>query len=85
MSTTEGQARRRLVLDPDSNADFVEFIDPNQIAWRVTERNTRGDPGARGVRCLIFACAEVIRRVWEYPDDWRTLSAAELFALSWRR
>jgi hypothetical protein len=34
---------------------------------------------------LIFANAEVVRRVWDYPADWRELSADELLAVSWRR
>ena len=31
---------------------------------------------------LVFSTDEVIRRVRNYPPDWRTLSDAELYALS---
>jgi hypothetical protein len=40
-------------------------------------------PGARGSACLVFDSDAVIRRVWNYPTDWRALSAAELVAISW--
>jgi hypothetical protein len=59
------------------------------VTWTVTERDGVGVPGnadgARGRRCLVFASPEVIRRVWDYPPDWRTLPDAALLALSWRR
>lgn len=55
------------------------------VEWTVTERNGAQVPGARGARCLIFASPETIRRVWDVPPDWYTLSDAALFALSWRR
>jgi hypothetical protein len=32
----------------------------------------------------VFASPEVVRRVWDYPPDWRALSDAALYALSWR-
>jgi hypothetical protein len=55
----------------------------------VTEQDGRRVPGnadgARGLRCLVFASPEVIRRVWDYPPDWRTLPDSALLALSWRR
>jgi len=58
------------------------------VAWTVTERDGAGVPGnadgARGRRCLVFASPEAVRRVWDYPPDWRALPDAALFALSWR-
>ena len=64
---------------------FVEFVDPSFVQWRVSERDARRDPGAKADICLIFACAGMVRRVWDYPSDWRKLSAAELILLSLRR
>jgi hypothetical protein len=50
--------------------------------WSVTE--IAGNVLARpGQRCLIFASADAVRRVWSYPAEWRELSDAELEALSW--
>ncbi len=69
---------------PDTTA-AVAFTDAAGVRWRVTERDARGDPGARGDRCLVFASADAVRRVWDYSPDWRELPAATLAALSWRR
>lgn len=55
------------------------------VEWTVTEYDGSTVPGARGARCLVFASPEAIRRVWDVPADWYTLSDAALFALSWRR
>ncbi|GJG85597.1 hypothetical protein tb265_07780 [Gemmatimonadetes bacterium T265] len=55
------------------------------VEWTVTECSGSQVPGARGTRCLIFASAEAIRRVWEVPPDWYILPDAALFALSWQR
>ena len=73
------------VLWRGDSVDGVEFVDRCNVHWRVTERDAGRDPGAHGTRCLIFSCAEAVRRVWHYPRDWRELSAAALIALSWGR
>lgn len=75
-------SRLRDTADGDG---FVEFVDPAYVQWRVSERDARRDPGARGDMCLIFACSGMVRRVWDYPADWRSLSATALLALSLRR
>jgi hypothetical protein len=63
----------------------VVFVDEMYVQWRVAERDARGDPGARGPRCLVFSSAESIRRVWHFPAGWRDLDSAALSALSWGR
>lgn len=70
---------------PPSRACPVEYLNDDRVIWRVTERDARGEPGARGDRCLVFACDSAVRRVWDYPAGWRELPAEELIALSWRR
>lgn len=55
------------------------------VEWSVVECDGAHVPGGRGPRCLIFASPEAIRRIWDVPPDWYTLSDAALFALSWRR
>jgi hypothetical protein len=63
----------------------VVFFDGGGRRWQVTEASGATVPAARGPSCLIFASSEAVRRVWDYPDDWRELSAEELLAVSWRR
>ena len=62
--------------------DEREFLDPDFVAWRVVERSCAGVPGARRERCLVFASAWAIRRVYEFPDHWRQLPVEALVALS---
>jgi hypothetical protein len=76
-----------------STADAFQFRrigSGRQIAaegelWRVTELDARRTPGASGDKCLLFDSDSIGRRVWSYPDDWRQLTDAELYALSWRK
>lgn len=65
--------------------EAVTFTSPDGTWWRVHEAKGELVPGSRGVRCLCFDSAWVIRRVWNYPDDWRKLSDTDLEALSWQR
>lgn len=63
----------------------VLFVDRGGRTWEVTEASGARVPAARGPSCLIFASAEAVRRVWDYPSDWRELSADELLEVSWHR
>jgi hypothetical protein len=60
---------------------WIEFVDAANVYWRVKERNSGADPGARGARCLVFSSEQAVRRVWVYPPEWRTLSNASLIEL----
>ena len=64
------------------------FLDESQRKWRVYERHlTRpscGDADLPVERILVFDAGSVVRRVSQFPDDWHTLSAASLDALSWQ-
>jgi hypothetical protein len=60
------------------------FRAADHCAWSVHEAVPGAVEWARGARCLIFHSALGIRRVWTYPADWRSLTDAELEALSWR-
>jgi hypothetical protein len=60
------------------------FKDRDGVWWRVFELPAHRTPDARWERCLIFESEQIVRRVRAFPDDWYTLSAAELEALSWR-
>lgn len=63
----------------------VTFHDASGVLWTVSECNAEDVPGSRGPRCLIFASAEAVRRVWLYPAGWRDLLTPSLIALSWSR
>lgn len=79
MTASRGPPRLRIV------GGSVSFVDNEHVLWTATERDADDVPGNRGVRCLIFASAEAVRRVWEYPAGWRDLLTPSLIALSWSR
>lgn len=62
-----------------------EFMDEAGTEWEVSEVDASQVPGARGGKCLIFASAHAIRRVWDYPSDWYRQTPAELSLISWHR
>lgn len=74
MSATESREDERLPT--------VRFVDQDHVIWTVHE--IRDPISARG-SSLIFVSPDGFRRVRDYPDDWRTLSPAELASLSWNR
>ena len=68
-----------------SRADgHIFFRDAEGGVWEVHEVTIASAvPWARGERCLLFRSSSSIRRVWSYPENWRTLSQDELERLSW--
>ena len=50
--------------------------------WRVYEREP-ASYDRRDSNTLIFESDGVVRRVREFPKNWRELSTAALLALSW--
>ena len=75
------ESKRRLVV----LGSVVSYVDEDHILWCVEEHDARAVPGNRGERCLLFASEGVVRRVWEYPADWREFLPDALSAMSWRR
>lgn len=61
------------------------FVDDAGVTWRVTEHDGRDVPGARGPRYLRFTSDYTVRRIWEYPADWRSLPPKALAEVSWGR
>ena len=49
--------------------------------WRIREKNMGTVPGAHASRCLICESDDVVRRIWNYPENWRELSDDELLRL----
>jgi hypothetical protein len=62
--------------------DPVHFQAPDYSHWTVHEVH---DPLTSSARSLIFVSTGGFRRVRRYPDDWRSLDADALWALSWER
>ena len=73
----------RVNAERRSRGGPIDYLDRHNVSWRVTERDARRDPGAPSERCLVFSSDSAIRRVWSYPETWRTMSDSELEALSW--
>jgi len=71
-------------LDP-SPVSFSQIIDGVWLHWTVFEVDARMVPGSHGARCLIFMRQDCVRRVWDFPSQWRALDAASLEELSWHR
>ena len=66
-------AEARSLRDPDS-----------LVTWRVYELPP-GPYDRRATSALVFEHEWAVRRVREYPSDWRALDDAALLALSDRR
>lgn len=74
------RAERAKVCDRCSRT----FLDATGTGWTVTERLCRIGSGAEEP-CLLFSSDTSVRRVRHIPPDWRTMTDAELSALSWSR
>jgi hypothetical protein len=61
------------------------FVDDEGVEWEAVEVDATHVPAAPKERCLIFRSTGAIRRVWNYPNSWTAMSAAELVRLSWSR
>ena len=55
-------------------------LDRDGVEWTVREMTTP-QAWARAPRCLVLSSRECVRRVWAYPDDWRSLDADQLLRL----
>ena len=65
------------------NPPRLIFVDSAGVDWRIYEFACVDVPAARGPQCLVFESDAAIRRVWNYPTNWKDLSSTELTALSW--
>jgi hypothetical protein len=68
---------------PPSASDGFQrrFVDEEGRAWRVREARVPPYDRRNGV-VLLFESNEVLRIVRTYPENWRTLSNADLMQLS---
>ena len=72
----------------DSSADSEghpgrTFQDVEGARWQVYEQ-AFGDYDRRSGMSLIFTSEAAVRRVRDFPSDWRQLTDEELLALSWK-
>jgi hypothetical protein len=70
---------------PAPGREIVEVLADGVRRWQVEEMSCDDHPGALARLCLVFTSDMMMRRVYDYPADWRSLTNAELLALSWRR
>lgn len=64
--------------------DQLRFVAPDGSYWTVHEIAGSADrPWAP--RSLIFVGDQGFRRVYDFPENWRELSPAELYELSWKK
>ena len=49
--------------------------------WIIAEVDARHVPGGRADRCLVCQNEQVVRRLWDYPPEWYSLSDVALRAL----
>lgn len=76
-----GRALCRTSLDMDDTQSTERIIQRGDQYWIVREVNTSTVAGSHGARCLICESDDIVRRVWEYPDDWDKLSDDALLEL----
>ena len=64
-----------------ANEDLVHVVvDRDGTEWTARELATP-QAWARAPRCLVLSSRECVRRVWAYPDHWRSLDADQLLRL----
>jgi len=71
-------------LDPRP-VSFSQSVNGVWLHWTVVEVDARMVPGSHGARCLLFTRRDCIRRIWDFPSEWRALGTAALEELSWHR
>jgi hypothetical protein len=55
-------------------------VDRDGIEWTVRETLTP-QAWARAPQCLVLNSRECVRRIWDFPPDWRSLDADTLLRL----
>jgi hypothetical protein len=57
------------------------LVDSTGKSWTVREIDARAVPGARAPRCLVIENHEVVRRFWNFPQDWSAIPDRALLDL----
>jgi hypothetical protein len=80
---TEQPGRGHDVAARDASQTVRTFVDADGVSWRVHEQAFSEYDRRKG-RSLIFSSEGAVRRVRDYPQQWMTLTEAELSDLSWK-
>jgi hypothetical protein len=80
---TDSPAGPDAVTPDTSSADEPRYLMAEGMRWSVRLYLGRYDRRSRPD--LVFECHAAVRRVRNYPDNWRDLSDEALFALSHQR
>lgn len=76
-------ANGRVFRSPGGTSEEVfphVIVDREGVEWAVREVATP-QAWARGACCLVLNSRDCVRRVWDYPSDWRRLDADTLLEL----
>lgn len=79
MSDAKGAADSSTAVPRDERL----FVDADGTRWRVYEQRF-SEYDRRSGLSLIFASDTAMRRVRNYPANWREISESELALLSWQ-
>ena len=78
-SPNVSSAARRIPPIPLTE-ETITFRDAGGALWWAHEVEGQA-LGAPGRMCLLLISGTKLRRVWTYPPDWRSMTAAELLGL----
>jgi hypothetical protein len=57
------------------------LLDADGREWRVYERTSSEASPQPGRQSLVFDTDGMVRRMWQYPGDWMSMSDEELLLL----
>ena len=66
---------------PERSPDNIRRIFADGIEWEIYEQDATRVPGATHSSSLIFSSQDLVRRLWQYPENWPQLNDRELLAL----
>jgi len=61
------------------------FVSGERVRWTVREYPEDDATALAIAPCLVFGCESAVRRVRDFPANWRELKADALLELSWHR
>jgi hypothetical protein len=66
-----------LAADSPGAEEFF-FTDVGGTHWAISERDGSAVPGSRGSRYLVCMTDNAVRRIWDFPVEWRHLRRDDL-------
>jgi len=65
----------------ENAVESTRVIESERERWQFREIDSARTPGAPRPRSLVCEGSMIVRRLWQYPADWRQLPEAELLRL----